>query len=730
MNKKSKGFVRKDNLQWAIVNPYSKLLIFISLIIIIISSVLSFYNSIQFIKEFELERSSKISGEVLSFLELPIKAVEENINLYNIGILDELSTDELRILLTNQFNLYTDLTLIGMGLEDGTYIDVQYFNDKSHYFSDRDSRTGDYEGWITDSDGSLLSLNTDMVYDHRLRSWYQNVIKNSDTDVRWTPIYTSINPKSLFLTATNPIFNEINKFMGVMVSSISLSKLTKILTSIKNIGDVKIFIVENNGNIVASTEHKETFTQKDDELKRINISGTDNQLYKKIYSFMEKTDRDVELVWYNFEFYFIDSYNIDDDRGLNWEMIILHPIKSIINKIGLIIIIIVILTLLINLVGIFIGRNIAKNISEPIINIKNAANEIVNGNLESRAKVFKNNEVGQMAMSFNTMGDRIYGLIHNLEEKVQERTKELKLSQKKLSLHVENTPIAVIEWDKNFNIISWNRAAEKIFGYSEEEVVGIHNAELLLPEDKIIKEEINNVLKALTENTGGNRNINLNITKDRRIIHCDWYNTTLIDQNDTVYGVASLVLDITHQVEYLEQQDIENKQLEFMSYIDGLTKIANRRSFDLYLEKELERACRNKTKISLIIADIDFFKIFNDNYGHVEGDSCLKMIAKAVNESVRRPADRAFRYGGEEFTCILPETDIIGAKHTADRIKKTVIELKIPHGKSSVCDIVTLSLGVATIVPTKGFTPEQLINLADERLYKAKNSGRNCIKDS
>ncbi|MGL1894182.1 MAG: diguanylate cyclase [Spirochaetaceae bacterium] len=730
MSKNDGVFRKKENLQWEIVNPYSKLIVLISVLIILISSALTFYNSIQFIKEVELERSSKISQEVLSFLDLPLKAVEENINLYNIGILDDLSVNEIRILFTNQYHLYTDLTLIGIGLEDGTYIDVQYFSNNSLYFSERDSRTGDYKGRIISYDADILSLNNEMVYDHRLRPWYQNVIKNNDIELKWTPIYTSITPKALFITATKPIFNDINKFMGVMVSSLSLTRLTNILSSIKNIGDAKILIVENNGDIVASTEHKVPFSQIDDELKRINISSIDNQLYKKIYSFMEKSDRDVELVWNNLELYFLDSYNINDDRGINWEMIILHPIESIINQIILKIVIIVIITFFINFIGIIIGRNIAKNISEPIISIKNAANDIVHGNLDSRSKVFKNNEVGQMAISFNVMGDTINSLINNLEEKVKERSRELELSQKKLSLHVENTPLAVIEWDNDFNITSWNKSAENIFGYSEAEIIGIHSIELLLSKEKIVEEKVKRVLDSLKKNEGEKRSININITKDGRIIHCDWYNTALVDSHGIVYGSASLVLDITHQVKYLEQQDRENQQLEYMSYIDGLTNIANRRSFDLYIGKELERAFRNKTKVSLIMADIDFFKDFNDKNGHVDGDECLKMIAGAINKSARRPADKAFRYGGEEFTFVLPETDIVGAMFAAQQIKESVKALKIPHEKSSISDIVTLSMGVASIVPNKGFTPEDLINLADKRLYKAKESGRDCIKDS
>jgi diguanylate cyclase (GGDEF)-like protein len=166
--------------------------------------------------------------------------------------------------------------------------------------------------------------------------------------------------------------------------------------------------------------------------------------------------------------------------------------------------------------------------------------------------------------------------------------------------------------------------------------------------------------------------------------------------------------------------------LENLSTTDGLTGIPNRRMFDQVLKREWRRSLRDPQPLSLIMVDIDYFKQYNDLFGHMKGDDCLRRIAQSVRECLRRPSDVAARYGGEEFACILPDTDLAGALVVARHIQTEIEALNIPHTHSKT-GRVTLSMGVSSMVPAQEQKESDLVNNADANLYAAKNGGRNRI---
>lgn len=170
-----------------------------------------------------------------------------------------------------------------------------------------------------------------------------------------------------------------------------------------------------------------------------------------------------------------------------------------------------------------------------------------------------------------------------------------------------------------------------------------------------------------------------------------------------------------------------NKILERLSSLDGLTGIPNRRRFDEAMKQEWQRSIRHSNALSLIMLDIDFFKLYNDTYGHQGGDECLKRVAKALEAAAKRETDIVARYGGEEFAVILPETGSKGAYEVAEALRKGVEKENIAHASSKVSDHVTISVGVATWLPEKGTGPDQLLSAADEALYKSKETGRNRV---
>ena len=168
-----------------------------------------------------------------------------------------------------------------------------------------------------------------------------------------------------------------------------------------------------------------------------------------------------------------------------------------------------------------------------------------------------------------------------------------------------------------------------------------------------------------------------------------------------------------------------NQALHRLSTIDALTNIANRRCFDTTLEQEWNRCAREKKPISLVLIDIDFFKPYNDHYGHQGGDNTLVQVARTLADCVRRPGDLVARYGGEEFVMVLPDTNASGAASLGDLTRLAVRAENIEHEKSKVDSCVTISLGIATIHPPGNLTPALFIKKADEQLYLSKEGGRN-----
>lgn len=181
------------------------------------------------------------------------------------------------------------------------------------------------------------------------------------------------------------------------------------------------------------------------------------------------------------------------------------------------------------------------------------------------------------------------------------------------------------------------------------------------------------------------------------------------------------LLEVTCQLEEAIQS------LRTLSFLDGLTGIANRRRFDEVFLSEWNRALRDSHPLSLIILDIDFFKNYNDTYGHQVGDDCLRKVAGSMGGVLKRPADLVARYGGEEFAVILPNTDMQGAVLIAEMLRAGVEALQIPHASSPVSKYITVSAGVSSAIPMRAYSPRNLLKAADKALYLAKHDGRNKV---
>jgi diguanylate cyclase (GGDEF)-like protein/PAS domain S-box-containing protein len=297
----------------------------------------------------------------------------------------------------------------------------------------------------------------------------------------------------------------------------------------------------------------------------------------------------------------------------------------------------------------------------------------------------------------------------------------LRKSEERYRELFDNANDMIITIDLKGNITSVNKMAEKITGYSVVDIIGKNVSCLLHPDD--LKKAMKMIECKLSGEAKTVYDLDI-ISKDGRVTPSE-ISSNLMFQSGQPAGVQAFVRDIT------ERKKMLNK-LRKISFKDGLTGLANRRYFDEILNNEWKRAKRESHPLSLVLIDIDSFKPFNDTYGHQEGDVCLKNISRIIKPYAKRPGDLAARYGGEELALILPCANSQNAFKIAEKIRKKVQKLKITHNESKVdgCKTISISAGVATLVPDADSTQSILVNLADKALYSAKNQGRNQVVQS
>lgn len=220
---------------------------------------------------------------------------------------------------------------------------------------------------------------------------------------------------------------------------------------------------------------------------------------------------------------------------------------------------------------------------------------------------------------------------------------------------------------------------------------------------------------------------------DYRALHRDgsfvWIRDVVhvVRKNGEVEALVGFMFDISERKKSEEKLLQLQRELEALSYRDGLTNVANRRRLDQELKREWASAYRSQQPLSLIMLDIDFFKEYNDHYGHMAGDECLRRVAALLEKAAVRPRDLVARFGGEEFMLLLPETDAAAAEAVAERCRRIILDDMIPHQGSRVAEHLSISLGVGTVIPDESAVPESFIDIIDKRLYRAKQQGRNCI---
>jgi diguanylate cyclase (GGDEF)-like protein/PAS domain S-box-containing protein len=302
----------------------------------------------------------------------------------------------------------------------------------------------------------------------------------------------------------------------------------------------------------------------------------------------------------------------------------------------------------------------------------------------------------------------------------------LKESEARYRLLADNSTDMVFQLDRDLVRRYVSPACHDVLGYEPEELCGVSPVSMAHPDDA---ERLERTYRSLLDGEADRQTIINRIRhRDGRFI---WVEAQLRAVKDPETGMCSGITgtlrDISVRKALEEEAADANRRLRALAGQDGLTGLANRRTFDDTLAHEYRRAKRERRNFALIMIDVDWFKAFNDRYGHLAGDDCLRKVGAVLSSVLQRPGDLAARYGGEEFVALLPHTDEIGAASVAERVRQAVLELAIRHD-AGACGVVTISAGVAGLNEIgRDSEAEALLRAADQALYCAKRTGRNIV---
>jgi diguanylate cyclase (GGDEF)-like protein len=577
--------------------------------------------------------SSRIEQKLISYLDSP--------RLVNQMASDAVRRGELRLnldrseaqreqYLWQQMQLFPTLAWMSLGSEDGDSAGVWRPGERKDLQISLSNASTQYYGnyYLMNEEG----IRTQRVkvekpaFDPRKRPWYTSA--RDAKHAVWTPIYAGFTPGTIFIAASQPLYEGSGKLVGVIGTDLSLSGIQTFLAQNSVSSSGQTFLIERSGQLVASSSQEKPFRLVQGQRpQRVDVRDSQTPLIRATAQSLLGKVKDFTTIHQPQRYYlkpngraqFVTVLPFSRKGGLDWLIVIVVPEVDVMAKIHAGTLTTVLLCLAALMTVILLNTLIGRWLAKPIIGLSKASQKIAQGDFSPKVRAPRILELSTLADSFTQMSQEIQESRQQLED--YSRSLEQKVSDRTQALQQE---------------VQFRTEAE----------VALQSA---------------------------------------------------------------------------------NDELQRLAYLDGLTQIANRRKFDEQLSQEWRRLKRDQLPLSLILCDVDYFKQYNDSYGHQVGDDCLYKVAYVLAIAARRPPDLAARYGGEEFAVLLPNTSLEGALEVAKKIQVQIKALQMPHQRSEVSQYVTVSFGVASMIPTEATTPEQFLAQVDRALYQAKVEGRDRV---
>jgi diguanylate cyclase (GGDEF)-like protein/PAS domain S-box-containing protein len=727
-----------------------------------LTGYLSFRNGQQAVNNLVDRLTNQVGDRVDQYLDEYLNNAQQ-INQINADAIatNHLDISDFRNMETyfwKQHRLY-GFTYMNFGNPEGEFLGVGNVPNRIEIAEITQQNPGNLYSYYVDRQGNRLRLHhVERSAKTLLEPWYVKTVDRGRP--MWSQIYNWADiPEEMSIAASYPVYDPQRRLRCVLAIDLSLSEISRFLRQLDFGNEGQSLILERSGAIVASSSDRPAYKIKNGKGERLQASDSQDPLIRATASHLSRQFGNLNNISQDrrldFEFQgerqFVRVKPHRDAFGLDWLIVVAVPESEFMAQIKANTRTTIGLCIAALVIGVIVVTLTAKWISKPILHLNEATQKIATGKLDTTLKIESFNEVEELARSFNKMTERLKASFAELEGLNQ----ALLQSESRLIQFLETIPMGIAVQSHEGEVTYLNLTAQSLFktdrdGLNLSQTWPLYLAETdckcpiqSLPTIRALKGE-----SLILDN--------LEIRSDGGVIPLEIRAIPILDAKGYVTYAIATFQDISERkqaqqvlADYnrLLQQQVEertlalqqeiderkrieanlhtaNRELDRLARLDGLTQIANRRSFDEYLEKEWEISIQEKQPISLILADVDYFKLYNDTYGHQAGDICLSAIANVITKVTRKTGDLASRYGGEEFAAILPNTNLEGAIKVAQRIQADLQQLQLPHIKSQVSQQVTLSLGIGTIIAQANSSPAQLIAMADRALYQAKLEGR------